>query len=402
MLDRIADLYEHRLDDKRTAMLAYEQAIALALTNKGGVTDEQRQLERRNRVITLSVQLGDDSLDKAIDQVQVLIGDNPLDYDSYHRLVELYLAAKQRDAAIVVSRTLRFLKQADEAELELAAQLGETYQPPRGTISRKLWRDSILSSHPSSRLSDLYGFLWPVMAMREGLSLTAAGVDRGTRESVTMNSTGVARWVAYLSQVLDMPPPDLYLRKGESGGFRVTALGDAKGVYPTLLAGDDVLGRQPDAAIAFRVGRAVARAHPHLIGASLLPSSGSLRDAIYGAVGLTHPQVPIPKELLESARSWAEAIKRVLPPARLDDLRKAVARVIERGGADTKAWLHGCDHAGVRLGFLFADNIEVAARMILQGGVVTQLDGRELIKGLIAFSVSGPYLELRRSLKLGR
>ena len=382
-------------------MIAYEQAIALA-RSMGTSDDDERQTSRRNKVIGLSVQVGDDALDKGIEQVQALIIDNPLDYDSYHRLVELYLAAKQRDAAIVVSRTLRFLKQADEAELELAAELGENYQPPRGSISRKQWRDAILSNHPSSRLSDLYGLLWPVMAARAGLSHASAGVQRSQREAVTLQASGVNRWVAYMAQVIDMPPPDLYLRKGEQGGFRVTALGDSKGVYPTLLVGDDALARQPDAALAFRSGRAIARCHPHLIGAALLPSASSLRDAIYGAVGLTQPKVAIPKDLHDAARGWAEAIKKMLPPARLDDLRKSVAKVIEGGGADTKAWLRGCDLAAARTGFLVSDSIDVSARVILQGGAGVSADGRDLIKGLIAFSVSGPYLQLRRGLKIGR
>lgn len=402
LLDEIAQIYEQRLDDKRTAMIGYEQAIALARTLPSNDANAAQQTERRNKIIGLSVKLGDDALDKGIEQVQALIDDNPLDYDSYHRLVELYLAAQQRDAAIVVSRTLRFLKQADEAELELAAELGDNYQPPRGTVSRKQWRDVLMSSHPSSRLSDLYGLLWPVMAAREGLSHASVGVDRNAREPVNMQANGIARWVAYMSQVIDMPAPDLFLRKGEAMDFRVTALGDAKGVYPTLLAGDEALGRQPDHAVAFRVGRAVARSHPHLIGSALIPSPTSLRDAIYGAVGLTHPQVAIPKELLEPARAWAEAIKKMLPPSRLDDLRKAVAKVIEKGGADTKAWLRGTDHTAARFGYLVCDNIDIAARVILQGSATGTADGRELIKGLIAFSVSTPYIELRRSLKIGR
>lgn len=399
LLEKIASVYETKLGDKNTAMVAYEQAAELAAS--AGL-DPDGQAARREKVIALSVQLGDDAIDKGIDQVQALIADKPLDYDLYHRLVELYLAAKQRDAAISVSRTLRFLKQADEAELELAAELGDKYQPPRGTIPRKAWREALLGDHPSMRLADLYGQLWPVMASREGKRYAAIGVKRSEREGVNLQASGVARWLAYMAQVIDMPAPDLFSRKGTSGGFVATALGDNTGVYPTLLAGDDALAKQPEAALAFRAGRAVARTHPHLLGAAVLPSISSLRNVIYGAVALTHPQVAIPKELRDPAKGWADAMGKMLPPSRRDDVGKAVARVIERGGADTKAYLRGCEHTAARAGFLMADSLDVAARVILQGGIGGTVEGRELIMGLVAFSVSRPYVELRRTLKLGR
>lgn len=395
LLDRIANLHETKLGDRQTALIAYEQAIALAPAN----VPAESLVERRNRVINLAVQVGGDALDKAIVQVQALVEQAPLDYDNYHRLVELYLASKQRDAAIAVARTLRFLKQADEAELELADELGESYRPPRGSISRKQWREVLLAASP--QLSDLYGLIWPVVAAREGQTHQKLGLDRNAKEPVSLQSPGLARWVAFIAQVLEMPAPELYLRKGTPGGFSVVAPGDAQGFYPSLIAGDDALGKQIDAAIAFRVGRALALVHPHLIAASLLPSSGSLRDGIYGAVALTHPQVAIPKELKDAAKSWAQTLERGLPQNRLDELKKGVARVIERGGADTKAWLRGVDITAVRVGFLVSDSLDVSARLILQGGSVAQTEGRDLIKGLVAFSVSGAYLGLRRSLKLG-
>ncbi len=402
LLERIAALYENALDDKNTAMIAYEQAAGLALA-AGLDSDEAKaeQIARRAKVIGLAVQLGGDALDKGIEQVQALIRQSPLDYDSYHRLVELYLAAQQRDAAVSVARTLRFLKQADEAELELAGTLGANYQPPRGSLTRKQWRSVILGDHPSMRLSDLYGLLWPVIAGREGRPYSALNLSRDQREPVNMQASGIARWLAYMAQIIDMPTPDLFARKGESGGFSVTALGDKSGVYPTLLAGDDALAKQPEAALAFRAGRAVAHTHPHLFGAALLPSSSSLRNVIYGAVAVTHPKVPIPKDLRDSTLGWGEAIKKRLPQSRIDDLGKTVAKVIDGGGADTKAWLCGCEIAATRAGFLMADSLEVSTRVILQGGGGT-VEGREQIMGLVAFSVSDPYLKLRRALKLGQ
>ncbi|MFV8751568.1 hypothetical protein ACNOYE_13575 [Nannocystaceae bacterium ST9] len=395
LLDRIGDLYETKLGDRQTALIAFEQAIGLAPAS----SDAQAMAARRERVINLAVVVGGDALDKALTQVQAMVETNPLDYDNYHRLVELYLAAKQRDAAIAVARTLRFLKQADEAEVELAEELGENFRPARGTLSRKHWRDVLLATNP--QLSDLYGLIWPVMAAREAQTHAKLGVDRNARETVSLQSSGIARWVAFVAQVLDMPPPELYVRKGTTGDFVVAAPGDAQGYHPTLVAGDDALGKQPDAALAFRVGRALARVHPHLLAAALLPSSSSLRDAIYGAVALTHPQVAIPKELREGSKTWSEAIGKVLPPSRLDELKKGVGRVIERGGADTKLWLKAVDHSAARVGFLLADSLDVSARVILQGGAGMSTEGRELIKGLVAFSVSGPYLAARRSLKLG-
>lgn len=395
LLDRIGELYETKLGDRQTALIAFEQAISLA----PATSDAQAMAARRERVINLAVVVGGDALDKALVQVQALVEQNPLDYDNYHRLVELYLAAKQRDAGIAVARTLRFLKQADEAEIELAEELGENFRPARGTLSRKLWRDVMLVTNP--QLSDLYGLIWPVMAAREAQTHARLGVDRNAREAVSLQSPGLARWVAFVAQVLDMPPPELFSRKGMPGDFVVAAPGDAQGFHPTLVAGDDALGKQPDAALAFRVGRALARVHPHLFAAAILPSSSSLRDAIYGAVALTHPQVAIPKELREGAKVWSEAIAKVLPPARLDELKKGVGRVIERGGADTKNWLKAVDHSAARVGFLLCDSLDISARVILQGGAGMNTEGRELIKGLVAFSVSGPYLAARRSLKLG-
>ncbi len=75
--------------------------------------------------------------------------------------------------------------------------------------------------------------------------------------------------------------------------------------------------------------------------------------------------------------------------------------MIERGGADTKNWLRGADISAARVGFLLSDSLDVSARMILQGGGGSSTEGRELIKSLVAFSVSGPYLAARRALKLG-
>ena len=179
-----------------------------------------------------------------------------------------------------------------------------------------------------------------------------------------------------------MPPPDFFQRKGEAGGFKVTAFGDPKGVYPTLLAGDDALGRQRQSCnrVSCRTGNRIRTSTPDRLGLAALggqpPRCDLRRRRAHASASCDPPGAAQP------ARAWGELIKKMLPPSRLDDLRKSVGKVIEKGGADTKAWLRGCDHAAARLGFLLSDSIDISARVILQGGATGTADGRELMRGL--------------------
>ena len=400
LLDSIANIYDAYLDDKRTALIAYEQAIALA-ESLGGEPNP-RQAERRNKIIALSVRLGDDALDKGIEQVQAIINDNPLDYDSYHRLVELYLAAKQRDAAIVVSRTLRFLKQADEAEVELAAEGGDNYQPPRGTISRKQWRDVLLPNHPSSRLSDLYGLLWPVMAAREGLTYASAGPrpkrPRGRHDAVQR------------PRALDR----LFLAGHRHAAARLLrAQGRARRLQGHRVRRSQ--GRLPDAARRRRCAGSAAGSCDRVPGWAGDRTRASTSDRI-GAAALG---LELARRDLRGSRAHAPAgrdpqgatrQRSCVGRADQEDAPALAARrssqVRRQGDREGRRRYQGVvarlRSRGGAARVLVCDNIDIAARVILQGGSTGTADGRDLIKGLIAFSVTSPYIELRRSLKLGK
>jgi hypothetical protein len=113
--------------------------------------------------------------------------------------------------------------------------------------------------------------------------------------------------------------------------------------------------------------------------------------------------VAIPPETKERATAYAELIKRHVPPARVDNLKALTARVVEGGGADTKAWIEGVDYTASRVGFLLADSLEVSARILSQGGAEgTHVATKDLIKDLVAFAVSDGYFRVRAALKMGR
>jgi tetratricopeptide (TPR) repeat protein len=281
LFDQLGEAYEHQGDHK-TAVAAYDQSARLAI--KAGIGHEE-VAERRNKVMRLAISLGEDELDKAVHHGHALIATNPMELEVYHRLVELYLKQGNKDRARAVSKTLKFLKQADEAEEELAG-------PPtqvRATVTREQWRKAVYHPLEDARLSDLFGLAWPVVASRENRTHAHHSVDRSNRVDVSLNSpTTIARFVAHACQMLDAPVPDLYVTDSDLGGITVDALAGSEGgkkrMFPSLLVHKDALADASEPALKFRTGRAVTRVRPDHILASVLPSSASLRNVVWGAI----------------------------------------------------------------------------------------------------------------------
>ena len=399
LLRELGELYETRLDDPVTALAAYEQVTA-ALPS-----DDPELPALRERVIELALGLGGDEMDKAIGQAHALIAADPMNFDLYHRLVSLYAETGAYDRAIGICRTLRFLKQATDHELDLASR-GEGKLPRvREPLSRELWRACVYHPLEDPRLADLLAVIWPMVAVREGRTHAQLGVARDQRVPVTLQAPeAVARFLAYACQAFEVPVPDLFLREKDAGGLRVGALaevdgGQVRAVYPTVVAGVDALAQQGEPAHAFRAGRAAAKVRPVHLLAAVLPAASSLRDAALGAISLVHPQVDVPESSREAARAYAEAIQAFLPPARRGAFEAAVGRVVEAGALDTRAFLTGAAHTVTRAGFLLSDSLETAGRILTHetdepGGV----PAKDRIKDLVAYSVSEPYFRAREAL----
>jgi serine/threonine protein kinase len=333
-----------------------------------------------------------------IEELHERLSKDPSSFDDYHRLVESYLVTEQRDSAIAVARTLRFLKHATPEELALAEELDATFRPPRGVISRKYWPDALFVSNVAAHLSALFARLWPVLAAEANASLATLGLTDAARRSVSMEDRGVPRWVAFLAMVMDMPPPELYFWQESERGFDVAVRRNGPAVQPLLIAGKLALSSQPAAVRAFRVGRALTRCHPYIV-AARVGSAKEIHGLLWGAVALARPEVHIPSNRVAEASRWRDAIVSWMPRDRIWALRKPVTRVIELGQIDTTQWLDDCEKTAARVGLLLSDDLGVAARIIARENDDVG-KSNDLIRDLTVFSVSMSYLELRRSLKI--
>ncbi|HET6582123.1 MAG TPA: hypothetical protein VFG69_01725, partial [Nannocystaceae bacterium] len=403
LFSKLGDVYEH-LGDNKTALAAHHQAAKLS-QSAGESDDAQRK--RHDKALRMAVALGDDGLDKAVMHGHALIATAPNEFETYHRLIEIYLKMGKRDRARAIARTLRFLKQADEAEVELADQ-AKVGSQARGTISRELWRSALYHPSEDPRLSDLFALVWPMVAAREGRTLAHHRVRRDARTEVLLQSpTAMARYLAHACQVLDAPVPDFYIREDELGGLTVDALADGDGanrtVYPSLLAGRDALHDQSEGGLKFRTGRAIAKAKPEHILSAVLPSAASLRHAVWGAVAATHGNDAVPSDCRSEALRYGELLGKFLQASRLEQLKLLAAKVVQAGDVDTRGWVQGVAYTITRAGFVICDNLETAAQILTREGEDgTPVPAKERIRDLIAYSVSEPYMRLRKELFAAR
>jgi hypothetical protein len=249
---------------------------------------------------------------------------------------------------------------------------------------------------------------WPLAAARENRTHAHYGVDRSARVEVSLQSpTGFARYVAHACQMFDAPVPDLYLADADLGGITVDALaggdGSKRRVFPSLLVRRDVLGDHAETAMKFRAGRAITRARPDHILASVLPSGASLRHVVWGAIRVARPDLQAPPDAASAAEAYAKLMQPYMQAARLDQLRASVDAVVSGRDFDTRKWLQGVALTANRAGFVLSDSLDAAAQILTRDGDDgSQFSVKERIADLVAYSVSEPYLKLRKALGLGR
>ncbi len=405
LFNKLGDIYEKHLGDSKTAVAAYNEALKLAPKD---LKDSGDLREQRDRVMKLAVQLGDDEIDKAIAQGHALIVDDPTDFETYHRLVELYLNRGAKDRARALARTLVFVKQADEAEEELAAETGGGSSSARGQISREMWRKRIYHPYQNKRISDILSLIWPVVAAREGHTHQHHSVTVADKVDVSLQSPeAIARYVAHAAQVFDSPQPQLFKKPSFAGGLKVDALtvgeGAGRKVTTAIIAGKVALGDTSETGLRFRAGRSIARARPELILGVVLPSAMAIRNAVYGAVAASVPKAQLPIDVQTDATKYGELLRKYLQPAVLDQLGVICSKLVAKGEIDTKRWLQGAAFTVTRAGFILSDSLETTARIVTQeGDAAIAVPYKDRLRDLIAYSVSDPYLRVRRELGFGR
>lgn len=396
LFEMLSDAYV-RLGDEKTALAAIDQAARMAEKIE---EDAEERRRRQEAVIRKAILIGDDELDKAVYHAHAIIADAPMDFETYHRLVEIYLARGEKDNARVISRTLMFVHQADEAEEELAEALPGQ---PTDTISSQLFHDCIRHPQESSVIGEVFALVWPMIAVRQAHTLAMQGVTADRRVTVELGSSvSFARYLAYGCRIFEAPMPDLFMKEQGLGVVLDVLAAQRNGqqvMHPTVIAGRDVAAEMSEVVLRCRAGRAIAGLRPEAILASVLAEPHALAMAFWGAVWVAQGSEAVPAEHRPVAEDYGRHIVSYLSAANLDELRRLLERLTE--GFDGVVWRQGIVRTMNRAGFVLSDSIEVTAQVVMRvADDHSGLSTKERIADLIEYSVSRPYLDLRRKIGL--
>jgi tetratricopeptide (TPR) repeat protein len=385
MLDKLARVREEHLGDRRGAIQALDRLVTLRPDDVGALGRLARLLEEN----------GEDAL--ALQVLDIAARHAPGRVETFRALARIRTRNGDVDGAYCATAVLAQLGEADADELgtyrRFAPELGVR---PTKPLDESTWQLLLPRELDMSTLS-LLAALAPaaidarieVLRAKKALPL----LDAADRQDVERTTISAVRTAAWVSKLLGVPTPDIYIHAREVPG--------GAALLPTretaLALGPSILSGRPVTELAFLVGRELG--YLGMTGRLLVfyPELADLRSLVTAAIAISLGRG-------DSLAPEAERVRGELA-RRLDATGRAAvaaaARAIgDRGGQlDLLAWLRATERAACRLGLVACGDLTIAARALsVDARVVGGLSAADRLRDLVPFSVSPAYAQVRRTL----
>lgn len=376
-------IYRDRLKHYESAVTAFNEAAQLR-------PDADQEHVILAELYTL---LGPEKLENAIAEHQWLLRRDPYRVESYQALYRLYFDARAYDKAWCLAATLSFLKRADAEQQKFFAD-NRPSGPirPQNRLNDERWLKDLAHPEQDLLLSKIFEQIWPAVLSLRVQSEKEAGLNKKHEVDPGSSTVTFARTFGFVSNVLGLPAPRLFLRTDVQGGLvhmPVWPLASVSGA--TLLSG------YSPSDLMFVAGRHLSDYRPEHYVRTMLKSNTELKVVLLAGLRIAN-LVPASDPAVEQT---AQQLASKMQPAQRDALVSLGKRFVDAGArTDVKKWLQSVELTACRAGFLVANDLETAAKMVTQLGAQGPVDlpPKEKIKELVLFSVSEEYFRLREHL----
>jgi hypothetical protein len=388
----LGEIYRSRLKHYESAIQAFEIAQQLDPSNRN----------RSEILAELYLVAGPDHADKAVEQHMAMLRHEPFKYDSYKALRKIYMDTHQYDKTWCVCNTLAFLKKADPDDM----QFYEQYKP-RGFVKAKqrmtedIWRRV---NHPDENryISAILGAIWQGAASIRAQPHKSFGLRRKDKRPIETDQLLFSKIFYYTAQVLNVPPPEVYLQDDQPGEILLANCIDKNQLVPSFVVRQNLLQGRPEKEIAFAAAKKLCFMRPEHYLKMALPTNTELKTALMSALVLVRSDFPVPPDMRQNVAVYLPEMQKRIPPQMAEQLHAVVGRFLQAAPEVNMAqWGHAVEATSHRVGFVICGDLETAARMVsAEPTVVGGPQAKDKIKELVLYSVSEDYFAVRHHLGL--
>jgi golgin subfamily B member 1 len=402
MWTKLGDVYAEHLNDTEAATEAYQVACELAPDD----------VQRHEQLADLYLEAGESRRHEAIGELQFLLTHAPDRVELYKALANLYRAEHELDKAFCVAQALVFLGAASSEERMLYEKFRpRTFTPAPRRLTEELWQKAIIHPREDKAVGAIFASTLGALAAGTAQPITSFGLTPDSRTDLDRDPRPVSKVVKYVAGVLAIDPAPMVWLQEQGDGLRVAntvGLGaDRQKLVPSLLVGSPTIGKQDERELAFEVGKRMAYLRPERFVTLAVGTLPKLEAAFAAAVlasgsrvtdGEGRPYNPDNEE----AKKLATQLQRQVPGPLLEQVGELSHKLTGRlGNGLIPNWRAATDLTANRVGFIVANDFEVAAKGIAtEGASLSAMSVKERLRDLLAYAVSEQYFQVRRHLGL--
>ena len=383
--DKLGELYQEKLDDLASAIEAYEAAQDLD-------PDGRRRLELLAGIYEENPKR---YFRKAIEAHTRLLEKSPYRIESYQALRQLYTDVKKPDQSWCVCQTLRVLSMAGAEEKDFFEKHRSRHPAAaQEFFNEDIWFNHLIHPEQGPLLTGIFAAITPAVVKSKGQPLSAYKVAEGEARDPESDGSEMVQTLNYVAGVTQIALPKVYYRQDDPGGLSLLyADPPAIGVGKAALAGG------PAQALAFLAARHLSYFRPGHYLRHFVPSGSGLRAWLLAAIKLGTPQFPVPGNLGKKVDKALASLKEHLSAGDKQKVGALVQKLLAAAPElDMKRWVAAVDFTADRVGFVMANDLELATAVVK----ASPDDGtqKERLKELYLYSVSEAYMQLRQKLGL--
>jgi tetratricopeptide (TPR) repeat protein len=339
-------------------------------------------------------------LDKAVAELQDVLARDPMRVDPYQALYKLYMKAGQFDQAWCIAAALAFLNKADgEQRAFFEERRPKGMLQFRARLDNDVWVRAIFHQEQDKILGKIFEMITPAARTAKLLQLKGArqlpDLPRKFLQDPASTTVTFAKSFFFAAQVLNITPPQLYVRNDVPGALTVAPMDP-----PSSVAGSSVLSGFTPQELMFLIGKHLTAYRGEHYLKTLFPSLSELKTLLFAAMKIVSPEFPLPPDIAAGVTPVAGELVKYMQPIQADGLRLVVKHFVDAGAkADIKRWMQTSDITAARAGFVLCGDLELAAKLIRAEPVVAgELSPTDKLKELIQYAVSDQYFQVRRTL----